>query len=181
MMATRLLREYIRELLSENKLSSAEIQQLQAIKRGSRHERRRPQAIVIGRLIDKGFVTGDMKGNQFLPGYGASSSASNLAITPEGEAALSAALDQADSEMVKYQKIIMQSVIDAAGSPVPEHELPGYNPKTFKLRGKYRKAFDELRGFGSDIDALTMQRDSQGNRMVSPGPDFERVKSELGL
>ena len=83
--------------------------------------------------------------------------------------------------MVKYKKIIMQSVIDAAGSPVPEHELPGYNPKTFKLRGKYRKAFDELRGFGSDIDAITIQRDSQGNRMVSPGPDFERIKSELGL
>ena len=180
-MATNLLRKYIKELLSENKLSSAEIQHLQAIKRGSRHERRRPQAIVIGRLIDKGFVTGDMKGNQFLPGYGASSSASNLAITPEGEAALRATLGKADSDMDRYQKIIMQAVIDAAGSSVPEHGLPGYNPKTFKLRGKYRKAFDELRGFGSDTDALTIQRDSQGNRMVSPGPEFERIKSELGL
>ena len=109
-----LLREFIRELLSENKLSSAEIQHLQAIKHGSRHERRRPQAIVIGRLIDKGFVTGDMKGNQFLPGYGASSSASNLAITPEGEAALRATLGKADSDMARYQKIIMQAVVVVA-------------------------------------------------------------------
>ena len=175
-----LLREYIRELLTENKLSSAEIKQLQTIKRGSRSERRRPQAIVIGRLIEKGFVTGDTEYER-NPRFGTSTSVSNLAITPEGEKALNTALGKADSDMVKHQKIIMQPVIDAAGSSVPEHELPGYNPKTFKLKGKYRKAFDELRGFGSDIDALTIQRDSQGNRMVSPGPDFERIKSELGL
>ncbi len=162
------------------RMSTAELKHLQRINRGVTSEKNLPQVNVIGRLIEKGLVTGVIRGGTII-GYGGWAEADGLAITPEGQAALAAALNEAGLEMVRYQKAIMQAVIDAAGAPVPEHELPGYNTKTFKLRGKYRRAFDELRGFGSDIDALAIQRDSQGVRMVSPGPEFERIKKSLGL
>lgn len=149
---------------------------MQRINCGKTSEYRLPQVIVISQLQEKGFVAGS-----FGAGDGSRGWARGLAVTPEGEAALAAALDRADSDAVKYQKVIMRAVINAAGVPVPESELPGYNRKTHRLRGRHRKAFDELRGFGSDIDALTIQRDSQGNRHAGPGPDFERIKNKLGL
>ena len=80
----------------------------------------------------------------------------------------------------KFKKIIMQAIIDANGQPVPEHEMPGHNPKTLKLRGKYRTAFDELRGWGSSINALSTEQTPHG-RVVKQGEDFDRIRSELGL
>ncbi len=180
-----LIREYIRELLTENRLSSSELKALQTIKDGLGTEQHASKAAVVNRLIDMGLVTGDSEAGTthrktrrgFQPvRYGR---VQNMALTPEGEAALSTALEKSDNESIKYKKIIMQAVIDANG-PILDSDLPGYNPKTHKLRGRYRKAYDELRGWGSDIYALNTENTPRG-RSISQGLDFERIKSELGL
>ena len=181
------LMENWRRYLSENKaLSKAELEALQKVKDGLKSETHAAKALVLSRLVDKGLIDGEVEQGQSYKktkrghdpvGY---RTIKNISITPEGESALSAGLQKSADDSSKHKKVIMQAVIDAGGSPLPEDKLPGYNPKTFKLKGKYREAFDELRGFGSDINALSTENTKQG-RVVSPGPDFEKVKGELGL
>ena len=182
----KLLREYIRELLVENKLSQSELKALQAVKDGYTSEPDGRKASTFSKLIGMGLIDGvvDAGSSPHKTRRGWASSryktVSNMKITTAGDSALVAGTQLATSEGDKFKKIIMQAMIDANVGPVPEHELPGYNPKTFKLRGKYRQAFDELRGFGSDINALSTEHTNQG-RVISRGPDFERIKSELGI
>ena len=181
------LMESWRRYLSENKaLTKAELEALQKVKDGLKSETHAAKALVLSRLVDKGLIDGEVEQGQSYKktkrghdpvGY---RTIKNMSITPEGESALSAGLQKSADDSDKHKKAIMQAVIDAGGSPVPEDKLPGYNPKTFKLKGKYREAFDELRGFGSDVNALSTENTNQG-RVVSPGPDFEKIKGELGL
>jgi hypothetical protein len=181
-----LLREYISILLVENKLSQSDLKALQAVKDGYTSERDGRKASTFSNLISMGLIDGavDQGSSPHKTRRGWASSryktVSNMKITPAGESALAAGIQRAASEGDKFKKIIMQAVIDANGQPVPEHEMPGHNPKTFKLRGKYRTAFDELRGWGSSVNALSTELTSQG-RVVRQGKDFERIRSELGL
>lgn len=182
----KLLRKYIRELLAENKLSQTEIKALQSVKDGTTNETHASKALVFIRLLDMSLISGEVNQGQSYRktrrGHDPVRyrNIRKMSITQEGESALIAGTQSIASEGDKFKKIIMQAIIDANGQPVYEHEMPGYNPKTFKLKGRYRQAFDELRGFGSDISALSTEHTNQG-RVISHGPDFELIKGELGI
>lgn len=176
-------RKFLRE---SGTLTKRELEALQRVKDGLRSETDARRALMLSRLVDRGLIDGDVKTGQShkktkrgfqAVGY---RTVSNMSITPEGESALSAGLQKSSDDSEKFKKVIMQAIIDAPAYPISIDKLPGYNPKTFKLRGKYREAYDELRGFGSDINALSVENTEQG-RVVSPGPDFEKVMRELGF
>ena len=179
-------REYISILLAENKLSQSELKALQAVKDGQTSEPDGRKASTFSKLIRADLIDGIIdqgsSPRKTRRGFMATRyrTVSNMKVTPTGESALVAGAQRVAGEGDKFKKIIMQAIIDANGQPVPEHEMPGHNPKTLKLRGKYRTAFDELRGWGSSINALSTEQTPIG-RVVKQGEDFDRIRSELGL
>jgi len=186
-----LLREYIKGILVEQiNLSAGQVKALQAVKDGQTSERHAGKSLTFQKLIDMGFVEGEVSTDKLQSKIGGGSrgyagwrenidrSVKNMRITPEGELVLSASLTKSVDKLTQAKIAIMQTII-AGGGTVSVEDLPtwkGWDRKTPPfLRGAYWKAWEELYYDDRAINWSENQKD------IVPYANFDKVKDELGL
>jgi hypothetical protein len=185
----KLLRKYIKGILVEQTiLSAGQVKALQAVKDGQTSERHTGKSLTFQKLIDMGFIDGEVSTGKSQSKIGGGSrgyagwkenvdrSVKNMKVTPEGELALSTSLTKSADKLAQAKTVIMQAIIDGGGS-VPVKDLPtwkGYSQHPF-LRGMYWKAWEALY---DDDHAINWGEDSN---TIIPHKNFDKVKGELGL